>query len=111
MESFLQFDHLEKRYGNRDVLKNITLSVKRGEFIAIVGKSGCGKSTLLRLLSGVAKPSGGGMLVAGKPPGNQDCKARIVFEAGRMFPSNAVVDTVERGLDGECKTEATDVSK
>jgi len=86
MESFLQFDHLEKRYGNRDVLKNITFSVKRGEFIAIVGKSGCGKSTLLRLLSGLEKPSDGRILIDGKPLGNLNSKSCMVFQDGRLLP-------------------------
>lgn len=111
MESFLQFDHLEKRYGNRDVLKNITLSVKRGEFIAIVGKSGCGKSTLLRLLSGLEKPSDGRILIDGKPLGNLNSKSCMVFQDERLLPWKRVIDNVVLGLDGDHKKEAIEVLK
>ena len=42
-----------------DVLENVSLDVKKGEFISIVGASGCGKSTLLRIIAGLEKASGG----------------------------------------------------
>lgn len=63
----LRVENLSKSYGKGeakvDALKNINLSIKKGEFIAIVGPSGSGKSTLLHLLGGVDKPTIGNVFI------------------------------------------------
>ena len=63
----LQLMDLQKSYNGNQVLNNMNLDIKKGEFVAIVGKSGCGKSTLLRLLSGLEKPTDGQILIDEKP--------------------------------------------
>ena len=63
----LRVENLSKSYGKGeakvDAIKNINLSIKKGEFIAIVGPSGSGKSTLLHLLGGVDKPTSGNVFI------------------------------------------------
>ena len=57
---------LTKNYGDLKVVKNVSLSVKAGEFVCLVGKSGCGKTTLLSLLSGLERPTSGQVMLDGK---------------------------------------------
>lgn len=61
--SFIELHNIEKQYGKGassvEALKNITLNIEEGEFIAIMGKSGSGKSTLLNILGKVSQPSNG----------------------------------------------------
>ena len=56
---------LTKKYGNLAVVKEVSLSIARGEFVCLVGKSGCGKTTLLSLLSGLERPTKGNVKLNG----------------------------------------------
>jgi putative ABC transport system ATP-binding protein len=58
--------NLSKTYGDLKVVKDVSVSVGDGEFVALVGKSGCGKTTLLSLLSGLERPTGGRVMLSGK---------------------------------------------
>ena len=57
---------LSKKYGDLEVVKNVSLDIDAGEFACLVGKSGCGKTTLLSLLSGLEKPTKGRVILNGK---------------------------------------------
>ena len=66
-EQLLEIKHLEKSYGeDSPVLKDISLSVKKGEVVVLLGPSGCGKSTLLRTIMGLEHIQGGEILLEGK---------------------------------------------
>ena len=64
--SILSGTDLSKRYGDLEVVKNVSLAIDTGEFVCLVGKSGCGKTTLLSLLSGLEKPTKGRVIVNGR---------------------------------------------
>ncbi len=102
--------HLEdvfKRYpiaeggGEKIVLHDIDLRIRKGEFITVVGPSGCGKSTLLRLILGSTGPSEGQVHVAGHPVGRPDRERGIVFQKYSLFPHLTVLDNIVFGLDLE----------
>ena len=62
--AMIRVDALEKRYGERRVLRGVQLAVDRGELHVVTGPNGSGKTTLLRILVGLAAPSGGTVDVA-----------------------------------------------
>ena len=61
-ESILQIKDLRKSFGDNEILKGISLDVKQGEVVVILGSSGCGKSTLLRCINGLETIQGGDIL-------------------------------------------------
>ena len=61
----IALNHLEKSFGTNAVLKDINLSVKRGEVISVIGSSGSGKSTMLRCINLLEIPTGGDILYEG----------------------------------------------
>ncbi|WP_057092640.1 ATP-binding cassette domain-containing protein [Comamonas thiooxydans] len=98
---YLQTLQLTKRYGEREVLKQVQLDVRPGEFIAIVGRSGCGKSTLLRLVAGLEEASAGQLLIDARDAREQrrqNRDTRIMFQDARLLPWKRVLDNVILGL-------------
>ncbi|MDZ8186986.1 MAG: ATP-binding cassette domain-containing protein [Nostoc sp. ChiSLP02] len=104
--SQLQILDLTKSFGNQTVLKSLDLEVAAGEFIAIVGRSGCGKSTLLRLVSGLDKPTAGGILLDGEPLRKLSHSVRVMFQDPRLLPWKSVIDNVGLGLQDNWRTKA-----
>jgi len=91
---------LSKRFGSREVLRQIDLEIPGGDFVAIVGKSGCGKSTLLRLLAGLDAPTAGRITLDGEPVDGIAAQARIMYQDSRLLPWQTVLDNVTLGLRG-----------
>ena len=59
METIIEVKNLKKNYGNREILKNISFSIRKGEIISIIGESGAGKSTLMRCINGLEEINSG----------------------------------------------------
>lgn len=91
------FKDVGKRFGDKIVLDGISLDVRAGQFVAVIGKSGCGKSTLLRLLAGLDRPSSGSLTFPGE---DGHSRTRFMFQEPRLLPWMSVVKNVEIGLTG-----------
>ena len=92
-ESILQIKDLKKSFGDNEILKGISLDVKQGEVVVILGSSGCGKSTLLRCINGLETIQGGDILLDGKSitGSKKDFhlirqKIGMVFQSYDLFP-------------------------
>ena len=95
--SFLQIAGLSKAFGTIEALRDIDLTVERGEFIVIVGGSGSGKSTLLRVLAGLEAPSGGSMTIDGGDVSNVEPARRgvgMVFQSYALYPHLTVARNI-----------------
>ena len=60
------FKNITKSYGEKNILKDFSLNIKKGEFLTIIGSSGCGKTTILKMINGLIKPNKGNVFVDGK---------------------------------------------
>jgi putative spermidine/putrescine transport system ATP-binding protein len=100
--SFLVLDRLTKRYDATAVVSELSLSVERGEFVALLGPSGCGKTTTLQMIAGFVAPTSGGIqldgrgLVAMKP---SERGLGVVFQSYALFPHMTAAENVAFGLE------------
>ncbi|TIX86698.1 ABC transporter ATP-binding protein [Rhizobium sp. P44RR-XXIV] len=97
----VKISNLYKRYGAVEVLKNINLDIKSGEFVAFVGPSGCGKSTLLRCISGLEQISDGTLEIGGRVVNDIGPSQRgiaMVFQSYALYPHKTVYDNMAYSL-------------
>jgi spermidine/putrescine ABC transporter ATP-binding subunit len=97
----LEVRQVAKRFGTREVLKNISLQIASGEFLTLLGESGSGKTTLLRLIAGFEEPSAGEIWMSGERLDTQapyQRRVNTVFQNYALFPHLNVRENVAYGL-------------
>lgn len=97
----IELQSVTKSYGAHPVVRNLNLSVPRGEFVSILGPSGCGKTTTLNMIAGFATPSSGDIRIRGKSQVRVSPEHRnigLVFQNYALFPHMTVAENVGFGL-------------
>ena len=99
--TIIKIEHLSKSFGDKVVLNDINLDIRRGEFITLLGPSGCGKTTLLRMIAGFLKPDSGAIVMDGNnitevPPHLRPLNT--VFQRYALFPHLNVYENIAFGL-------------
>ncbi|MBX9459566.1 MAG: ABC transporter ATP-binding protein [Rhizobium sp.] len=98
MQAYLKLDHIAKHFdraGSRsEVLRDINLTIAKGEFVSIIGHSGCGKSTLLNLVAGLIRVSTGAVLLENREVNSPGPERAVVFQNHSLLPWLTVYENV-----------------
>lgn len=94
--TFTSRDNLDAKY---TAIENVTLHVKDGEFVSVVGPTGCGKSTLLNVSAGLLSPTTGSVQVFGNPLTGINKRAGYMFQGEALLPWRNALDNVIAGLE------------
>ncbi len=100
-ENILQLKNLNKSYGDQKVLDNLSLSIKKNEFLTLLGPSGCGKTTTLKIIAGFENADSGELIfenndISTLPPYKR--KVNTVFQKYALFPHMNIFDNIAFGL-------------
>ena len=111
--AYLKLDHVDKVFTRgstqSEVLKDINLTVEKGDYVSIIGHSGCGKSTMLNIVAGLTNATQGGVLLEGREVNSPGPDRAVVFQNHSLLPWLTVYDNVRLGVDkvfGSTKTRA-----
>jgi len=98
---YIEIDELGKSFGPVQVVKDVSLSIYKGEFFSLLGGSGCGKTTLLRMLAGFEQPTHGHIYIDGIDVTNVPAYKRpvnMMFQSYALFPHMTVYQNIAFGL-------------
>ena len=100
-DKIIEIKNVSKSYSDKPVVKNISLTIRRGEFVTLLGPSGCGKTTTLRMIAGFEQPTSGTILFNGEditmlPPHKRNINT--VFQKYALFPHLNVFGNIAFGL-------------
>lgn len=114
----LRLNHVDHYYEAVDgsclqVLDDVNLDIRNGEFVAVVGASGCGKTTMLNIMSGILKPSRGEVFLDGRPISEKKHRIGYISQSETLLPWRKVIDNIVLGpeLDGVPKNERYEKAK
>lgn len=100
-EKVIELRNVTKMYGSTAAVDEVSLSIKRGEFVTLLGPSGCGKTTILRMIAGFEKPTEGEVIMEGKVINDLPAHLRqvnTVFQRYALFPHLNVFNNIAFGL-------------
>ena len=114
----IEIKHLSKSFGDLEVLKDVSLTIHKGEVVTIIGSSGSGKSTLLRCINLLEQPTGGAIIFEGQDIVNEKVRiedirknACMVFQHFNLFANMTVLENMTyapRVVNKLSKAEATE---
>ena len=97
-ETLVRIDRVEKTYAGRQgpvrAVASASVEVGRGEFVSLLGPSGCGKSTLLMMIAGLEKPTGGSIVLDGRPVTEPRRDIGIIFQDATLLPWKSALENV-----------------
>src|ERR1700760_412649 len=103
MTAYLKLDHIDKTFtrgsATTEVLKDINLTIDRGEYVSIIGHSGCGKSTLLNIVAGLTPVTMGGVLLENREVNSPGPDRAVVFQNHSLLPWLTVYQNVRLAVD------------
>jgi multiple sugar transport system ATP-binding protein len=118
----IALQHVAKRFGDVQAVKDLSLAIAEGEFLVILGPSGAGKTTTLRLVAGLERPDRGAVFIGGRdvtrePPATRD--VAFVFQQYSLYPHMSVYDNLafplrspaHRISEGEIRKRVTTVAE
>ncbi len=94
----IQVKGLSKSFGELKVLDNLDFSIKKGEFVVVVGPTGCGKTTFLNLLTRLIQPTSGDLYIDGEPADPKKHNLSFAFQEPSAIPWLTVEDNIKYGL-------------
>src|SRR5919108_1918848 len=101
-ERYLQIENVHKTFGvanGTEVLRDVSLTVRKGEFVAIIGHSGCGKSTLLNIVAGLTPATTGNVFVDNREVVEPGPDRAVVFQNHSLLPWLSVYQNVRLAVD------------
>ncbi len=93
---------ISKKFGETEVLKSVSLDIRDGEFLTLIGASGCGKSTLLRTIAGLEAQTSGSISIGGRPVDHlrpKDRSIAMVFQSYALYPHMTVAQNMATPLE------------
>lgn len=100
-EDIIKVTNVNKSYSeNNKVLNNISFTVKKGEFVTLLGESGCGKSSLLNIVGGFLKQDSGQVLLNNEEVLHPSRNCLMLFQDNNLLPWRSVLANVELGING-----------
>ena len=109
MSTILELEDIRKSFGEKEILRGISLKAKQGEFITLLGASGCGKTTILRIIAGLENCDSGRVVLEGRDVTQEVPEKRdvnTVFQSYALFPHMTVGENVGYGLKIRRKSKA-----
>ncbi len=97
-ETLLRAEHVTKKYSDKTIIKDISLTLNKGELVSLLGVSGSGKTTLFHILSGLTKPDQGKVFLNGEEITGRPGKVSYMMQKDLLLPHKKIIDNVSLPL-------------